>query len=236
MDFYNTALQIKNKTNALSHPFQSKPEKQGKKITSVSVISPKHFKADGHLESVEGVISLLYTAARAAEKTMLFSFSYLIHKTCLMVLILCVKKWKFHAAASQLHIWLLFCSCKATLKNYKIWCDKSGIHTRNHIVPSLWCVEFLPPFKVPVSRTMASVTCFYKQNFTNVFNTTEICKWPHSMTNFKYEIHCPIYGVFFPFLPSSYFGNLIKNPTQKTISQHNISVKHLKWDFDLLAP
>lgn len=92
MDFYNTALQIKNKTNALSHPFQSKPEKQGKKITSVSVISPKHFKADGHLESVEGVISLLYTAARAAEKTMLFSFSYLIHKTCLMVLILCVKK------------------------------------------------------------------------------------------------------------------------------------------------
>lgn len=94
MDFYNTALQIKNKTNALSHPFQSKPEKQGKKITSVSVISPKHFKADGHLESVEGVISLLYTAARAAEKTMLFSFSYLIHKTCLMVLILCVEKMK----------------------------------------------------------------------------------------------------------------------------------------------
>lgn len=56
----------------------------------------------------------------------MFSVSYLIHKVCLMVLILCIKKRKFHAAASQLHIWLLFCSCKTTLKTYK----KYGVPSR----------------------------------------------------------------------------------------------------------
>jgi len=41
------------------------------------------------------VISPLYTAASTAEKTMLFSVSYLIHKACLMVLILCIKNENF---------------------------------------------------------------------------------------------------------------------------------------------
>lgn len=52
----------------------------------------EYLEADGHLESGEGVISLLYTAASTTEKTLLFSISYLIHKVCLMVLILCIKK------------------------------------------------------------------------------------------------------------------------------------------------
>lgn len=73
---------------------QRNKEKQNteKKEIWFQQLAPKYLEADGHLESVEGVISLLYTAASTAEKTMLFSVSYLIHKACLMVLILCIKK------------------------------------------------------------------------------------------------------------------------------------------------
>lgn len=104
MDFWR--LQIKTKANALSHTFQCnlrvKNKERGKnknqnptkqKRNLVSVISPKYLDADEQLEGAEGVISFLYTAASTVENTM-FSVSYLTHKMCLMLLVLCIKKMK----------------------------------------------------------------------------------------------------------------------------------------------
>lgn len=212
----------KLKTTQMLYHISRASQRSKEQQNWVSVISPKHFKADGHLKS--------------REKKKLFTFPYLVHKAHLIVLILCIKKWEFHAAASQLHIWLLFCSCKTTLKNCEIRCDQPGINTSTHFVPSLWHAALF----ILVSRAMASViSSFYKQKSTNIFNSTEICKWPLSLARFKYEIQYPISRAFLPLC--SYFQVAIlviwsKYPTQGTISQNNISVKHLKWDFDLLAP
>lgn len=63
-------------------------QKTEKKVGSSN--RPPNISKQMSIQSAEGVISLLHTAATTAEK-ILFSVSYLIHKVCLMVLILCIK-------------------------------------------------------------------------------------------------------------------------------------------------
>lgn len=70
----------KLKTTQMLYHISRASQRSKEQQNWVSVISPKHFKADGHLKS--------------REKKKLFTFPYLVHKAHLIVLILCIKKMR----------------------------------------------------------------------------------------------------------------------------------------------